>query len=229
MSPFYHFLDWLSKFQPLDWVAFVLFVFGLAGYRFFLSLMLRFRPNHLFIGKLKEYRKAWLDSHSCGCDSMVVIQTMRNTIMCASFLASTAIILMMAAFNVLMNLQQASTLMKDAYMFNAADPGVEMFKILLIVIILSYSFFNFTWHVREINYISFIINIPKDALDRIEGHDSSEHMVQLFQKAGIYFSMGTRGFYFLVPLLMWFFNPILMILSQCLILFILIRRDLHGS
>ncbi|MFH1155642.1 MAG: DUF599 domain-containing protein [Pseudomonadota bacterium] len=228
MTSFTIFFNWIEKFQTMDWIALSLFIIGIGGYRFFLSHMLKSRPHNLFLGKLQDYREAWLEAHACGKDNMVVVQTMRNTIMCGSFLASTSILLMMAAFNMLITLQsKAQEIYTHAsFMFESSDPGVELFKILLIVIILSYSFFNFTWHLREINYISMVINIPKERLDSIEGKDSIPHMNKLFQKAGIYFSMGMRGYYFLVPLLMWFFSPLMMIVSHCLILYIMIHRDL---
>jgi uncharacterized membrane protein len=48
----------------------------------------------------------------------------------------------------------------------------------------------------------------------------------MFLTSGIYFSMGMRGYYFLIPLMLWFFSPLLMILSSLMIFFVLIRRDL---
>ena len=225
MSPIGVFLDWFLNFYLFDWLALAVFLAGLIGYRFFLSLMLKKRPDNLFLGKLQQYRKAWIESHSGDKNSIVVVQTLRNTIMSASFMASTSAILIMGAFNRLYTIgaaEKGSTLSAAG----PSEPSVEVFKILLIIIILSYSFFNFTWYIREINYMSFILNIPKDQLDRIEGGDSTSHIAGMFLTSGIYFSMGMRGYYFLIPLMLWFFSPLLMILSSLMIFFVLIRRDL---
>ena len=215
MSVFTVFLDWISPFHLFDWLALGFFLAGLLGYRFFLALMLKKRPDNLFLGKLQQYRKAWIESHSGDKNSIVVVQTLRNTIMSASFMASTSAILIMGAFNRLYTFGAAA----HGNTLSAAgpsEPSIEVFKILLIIIILSYSFFNFTWYIREINYMSFILNIPKDQLDRIEGSDSTPHIARMFLTSGIYFSMG----------MLWFFSPVLMIVSSLIILYVLIRRDL---
>lgn len=99
-------------------------------------------------------------------------------------------------------------------------------NILLLVILLTYTFFNFTWYIREVNYMSFILIVPKEKLEAIEGKDSLANISQMFLASGIYFSLGMRGYYFLVFVLMWFFNPLLMVCATGLFLYILLVRDL---
>ncbi len=229
MSSFSLFGSWFSKLHPADWIALAVFFAGLAGYRLFLFVMLRKRSESLFLGKLQKYRNAWIKAHSGGENGIVVVQTLRNTIMSASFLASTAVILIMGAFNLLRTRNIPVLPQNTFFMGGAKNPEVEAFKILLIIIILSYSFFNFTWYIREINYLSFILNVPKEQLDRIEGGDATPHIAKMFLASGIYFSLGMRGYYFLTPLLLWFFSPVLMIIATMVILYILLRRDLAAS
>lgn len=214
MSAFTVIHGWFSAFTNSDWLALVLFLFGIFGYRIFLFLMLRKRPDSLFLGKLQRYRAAWIDTHCGGDGSLVVVQTLRNTIMSASFLASTAVILIMGAFNLLHTLDRAT------------DPAVV--KILLVIILLTYTFLNFTWYIREINYMSYILNIPRAHLEEIEGGTATEHIARMFLDSGILFSLGMRGYYFIIPLLFWFFSPLLMITATLVILYILLRRDLAG-
>ncbi len=228
MSSFSVFQEWFSRFYLFDWIALFIYLAGLLGYRFFLFLMMRHRPDNLFLGKLQQYRTAWIEANSGSRDSIVVVQTLRNTIMSASFLASTAVILIMGAFNLLQNIEPPVASVKTFFFSGSMDSAVGAFKVLLVILVLAYSFFNFTWYIREINYMSFILNIPKDELDRIEGRDSTEHIAEMFLTSGIHFSLGMRGFYFLIPLLMWFFSPSLMIISNVIIIYIMMRRDLAG-
>ncbi len=228
MEVFNTFLDWFSKLRLFDWVGLILFLSGLLGYRFFLAMMLRHRPETLFLGKLQQYRTAWIDSHLGSENNIVVVQTLRNTIMSASFLASTTVILIMGAFNLLHTIKSSGQPAEALAITGSTEPDVAVFMILLIIIILSYSFFNFTWYIREVNYMTFILNIPKDQLDAIEGGDSTQHVANMFLTSGIYFSLGMRGYYFLVPVLLWFFNPLLMIAATLVILYLMLRRDLAG-
>jgi len=156
-----------AAYGRADWLALALLLTGLFGYRFFLSIMLRNNPEHLFLGKLQKYRTAWIEAHAGNVDSVVVVQTLRNTIMSASFLASTAVILIMGAFNMMRSLD------------SAADPAVV--KLLLIIVLLAYSFFNFTLYIRETNYMSFILNIPREQLDEIENGNSTSQKKDRFR------------------------------------------------
>ncbi len=222
------FMDWCSVIHPLDWTAMALFGFVVIGYRSFLALMLSSKPDKLYLGKLQSYRIAWLTAHFGDPNGIVAVQTLRNSIMAASFLASTAVILIMGAINLLGNLNTLDTTIPGLQWFGPADPTVNLLKILLIIINLSYSFFNFTNFIREVNYMSFILNIPKDKLDEIEGGDSTHLLANIFLTSGIHFSMGMRGYYFLIPLFLWIFSPALMIAATLIIMLSLLRRDLRS-
>lgn len=225
LSPF---LDMCARVAILDWLALLLFGVAVVGYRSFLGLMLRTRPERLYLGKLQAYRNAWIAAHSGDQNSIVTVQTLRNNIMTASFLASTAIILIMGAFNLMGNLHGLVETLRVFRPGLPTEPAVDLLKILLIIVTLWYCFFNFTSHIREINYLSLILNIPKARLDEIEGGDSTRLLSDIFLASGIHFSMGMRGYYFLIPLFMWVFSPVLMIASTGLTVLTLLKRDLRG-
>ena len=212
----------------LDWTAFALFVIIVFSYRTFLAWMLKNKKKKLVLGKLQIYRNAWIIAHSKESSNLVVVQTLRNTIMSASFLASTAIILIMGVFSLLSFISGHQHSDVVTGIFATSDPVVEMWRVLLIIITLIYTFINFTWYIRDMNYIGFILNIPKEELDFIEGRDSTEMLSNRFLKAGLRFSMGMRGYYFLMPLFLWLIHPLFMIVSILLVVVILLKRDLAG-
>ena len=228
MSPLPLSCSWFADIKILDLLGLLLFVLVVAGYRFFLAYTLKARPERLYLGKLQAYRNAWIQTHSGDRNSLMVVQTLRNTIMTASFLASTAVILIMGAVNLLANLESLDRTIGAFPHFGHSDPRMTLLKVLLLIITLSYSFFNFTNYIREVNYMSFILNIPKERLDVIEGGDSTVLISQIFLSSGLHFSMGMRGYYFLVPLFLWIFNPVLMMIATLLIVRHLLRRDLSG-
>lgn len=230
MFPILTFNDWFAIVHPLDWAALAVFLVAIIGYRIFLALMLKSKPGKLYLGKLQAYRNAWMKAHTGaeGQGHLVVVQTLRNNIMTASFLASTAVLLIMGAVNMLDNLDSLGKALTLFHNHAPINPSINLIKVLLIIITLSYSFFNFSNYIREVNYLSLILNIPKQELDTIEGDDSTKLVSQAFLSSGIHFSMGMRGYYFLIPLFLWIFNPVLMILSVVLILTNLMRRDLSG-
>jgi uncharacterized membrane protein len=228
MNAFHTFINWSASVNPLDWGGLAIFVIAVLGYRSFLALMLKNRPDKLYLGKLQAYRNAWIKAHSGDQSGIVAVQTLRNSIMTASFLASTSILLIMGAINLLGSMDSLQITMQGFRIIGPQNPTIDLVKVLLIIVTLSYTFFNFTSYLREVNYLSFILNIPKEKLDEIEGCDATAMLSQTFLTSGIHFSMGMRGYYFLIPLIMWIFSPVLIIGSTLLILFILLRRDLQG-
>jgi len=134
--------NWFSKPSSLDWIAFTLFLATVISYRLFLAWMLKKNRDKLFLGKLQAYRNVWIIAHSFCHNDIVVIQTLRNTIMSASFLASTSIILIMGAFHLLGYLNTPQRPVAIFGIFGSTDPIVEMWKIFLIILTLSYPFFK---------------------------------------------------------------------------------------
>lgn len=228
MSEYSTFLLWFSQISLFDWAGLAVFLLAVGGYRTFLASMLKSRPDRLYLGKLQAYRNAWIATHSGDQHSIVTIQTLRNSIMAASFLASTSIILIMGAVNLLANIDDLHKAMGNSIPLGAPNQAAALLKVLLLIITLSYSFYSFSSYIREVNYLSFILNIPKQQLDEIEGGDSAHLLSQIFLKSGIYFSMGMRAYYFLIPLFLWLFSPLFLILSTLLILVALFKRDLRS-
>lgn len=222
------FLNWCGRIHILDWIGLAIFVLAILGYRYFLAWMLKKSPERLYLGKLQAYRAAWIEAHTGGKESIVAVQTLRNTIMTASFLASTAILLIMGAINLLGNLSTLENTLSRLNFLGTASQNAEMLKILLIILTLSYAFFNFTSSIRGINYLSFILNIPRHKLEDIEGKNTNHVIAQIFLSSGIHFSLGMRAYYFMIPLFLWIFNPLLMIGSTFFMVWIMIRRDLAG-
>lgn len=222
------FLRWCGSVHTLDWIGLILFVLAVFGYRFFLAWTLKKYPDRLYLGKIQAYRNAWIEAHTGGKESIVAVQTLRNTIMTASFLASTAILLIMGAISLLGNLNALESTLGRLDFLGANSQNAEMLKILLIIITLSYSFFNFTSYIRGINYLSFILNIPRHKLEEIEGGNATQVIAQIFLSSGIHFSLGMRAYYFLIPLFLWIFSPLLMIVATIIMVAVMIRRDLAG-
>ena len=159
--------------------------------------------------------------------------------MIASFLASTAIILVIGCLNLLFSTNLS--LSTSQMLFIPHDIFLTKLKILFLILTLSYSFFHFMWYIRELHHMSLILNIPENRLKevlpvdpgisnkRLKGDirvDPVIFLSTMFLYSGIHFSLGIRGYYALIPLFLWLFHPILMIVSLIGIAFFLVRRDL---
>lgn len=225
--------------QIIDWALLYLFVCSIIAYKIFLKKMSKNRIDKLYLKQLQLYRSAWIEKYAMGKEPIVVIHSLRNNIMISSFLASTAIILVIGCLNLLFSTNLS--LSTSQMLFIPHDIFLTKLKILFLILTLSYSFFHFMWYIRELHHMSLILNIPENRLKevlpvdpgisnkRLKGDirvDPVIFLSTMFLYSGIHFSLGIRGYYALIPLFLWLFHPILMIVSLIGIAFFLVRRDL---
>jgi uncharacterized membrane protein len=112
------------------------------------------------------------------------------------------------------------------FIFLTPDPYIRVIKIQLMIVTLLYSFFHFLWYARELHQMTLILNVPENQMIETTGGNPVEYMTQLFLSSGFHFSKGIRGYYFIIPLILWMFHPLLMVLSFFSILYFLVKRDL---
>jgi uncharacterized membrane protein len=216
----------ISSLEFQDLLAVVIFLLTVSGYRLFLFLTYRYHHHRLTLCILQEYRTAWINSNGNNHNPIVVIQTLRNSLMSASFFASTAILLIGASvslFNTMFPEVEKATLLQALPEFDK----IQTVKVLFIISTLSYAFLHFTWYIREINNLAYMLTLPFKVIEKKIDIKASDHTAKLLEKAGIHYSMGMRGYYFTIALFLWFFGNSLLYISLFLIISSLIMRDLQ--
>ncbi len=226
MSLMHIFWEWLTELPGLDLVALVTFLAGTTLYKIFLMHQLHHKEKKFYIHQLQDIRNAWIEKYGMGGDPILVVQTLRNKTMISSFMASTALILIIGGFNFVFGVDFEKIRAGKLFFFSLQDPNLGIVKVLLIIIVLLYSFFHFLWHTRELHNMALILNVPNDQLEQITPLEPLEFLTKMYVNSGIHFTLGIRGFYFLIPLLLWMFHPVIMLFSFCGITLFLIRRDL---
>jgi uncharacterized membrane protein len=226
MTMLHVFVDWLGKLPLLDLLDLCIFLAGTATYKIFLTLILRGSRKTYYLHQLQSIRNTWIEKYGMGGEPILVVQTLRNKIMISSFMASTALILIIGGFNVVFGMDMGKIGPKSLFFFNLQDPDLQIVKVLLIIILLLYSFFHFLWHIRELHNMSLILNVPEEQLEKITPLRPLDFLTNMYVNSGIHFTLGIRGYYFLIPLLLWMFHPVIMIVSFFGIMLFLVRRDL---
>jgi uncharacterized membrane protein len=226
MSILQIFLDWIYKLPCLDLLDLFVFLTGTAVYKIFLVRILKDKQKKYYINQLQSIRKQWIGEYGMGGDPILVVQTLRNKIMISSFMASTALILVIGGFNFIFGIDFGKIKPKSIFLFRLQDPDLEVVKVLLIILVLLYSFFHFLWHTRELHNMSLILNVSESQLQEITPLQPLEYLTNMYINSGIHFTLGIRGYYFLIPLLLWIFHPVIMFFSFFGIMLFLVRRDL---
>jgi uncharacterized membrane protein len=220
------FLEWLSKLPILDLIALIVFLAGATLYKIFLALQVKTTEKKYYIHQLQFFRNAWIEKYGMGGNPLLVVQTLRNKTMVSSFMASTALIMIIGGFNVVFGVDFEKIRTGKLFFFSLQDPNLGIVKVLLIIVVLLYSFFHFLWHTRELHNMALVLNVPAEQLQRITSLQPLDFLTKMYINSGVHFTLGIRGFYFLIPLLLWMFHPAMMLFSFFSIVVFLIRRDL---
>jgi uncharacterized membrane protein len=143
--------------------------------------------------------------------SIVAIQTLRNSVIAANFMASTSILLIMGA----LNLSEKTKHLALPFPFNDTSSvyytDIWQFKLGLLLLNFSFAFYCFSMATRFFNHVGYMISLPVD-------NNLVKQTSSYLNKAGIYYSLGIRTFFFSIPIILWFFSPYLLTLGTLVLI-----------
>ena len=167
-------------------------------------------------------REAWVTSVMRERRDILAVQTMRNSTMAASFMASTAVLLILGVLTLSAQGDKLSGIWHALNFLGHVSAEMWLLKLLIVLIDLLLVFFAFSMSVRLFHHIGYAINVPLDEqLERIQ----IRHVVAQMNRAGVFYRIGMRAYYFTVPLLFWLFGPLFLIGATALLIFFLYHLD----
>ncbi|MDD2701141.1 MAG: DUF599 domain-containing protein [Sideroxydans sp.] len=215
-----HFTTWFSTFQN-DILSFIASVTTLILYHLYLRHKVRKDPTYTVQAINRIARRIWVETlMNQGKPDVIAVQTLRNSTMAATFLASTAVLLIMGVLTLSSQSQGSAWQVYNIYGTN--HPEVWLFKLMLLLINLFVAFFSFSMAIRIYNHVGFLINVP---LNLNLPSLSAKHVGAHLNSAGKYYSIGMRTYYYCVPLVFWLFGPHLMLLATIFLIPLLYKHD----
>lgn len=215
-------LAWLTEWSR-ELGALALSVMLLAAYHLYLLLRLRRDPNYTIQAVNRAVRAVWVESVMRDeSRTILAVQTLRNSTMAATFLASTAILLIVGTLNLSSQPESLGALWHIASFMGKQHPQLWVGKLVLLIVDFFVAFFSFSTSIRFFNHVGYQISVPHDVRPR--GLTPTRVAVHL-NRAGRYFSIGMRAYYFSVPLLFWLFGPYMLLLASAVLCVTLYRLD----
>ena len=206
-----------------DIVAFGCSVTLLIAYHRVLAAKVRRNPAYTVQAVNVIARTAWVESiMRDGKKDVLAVQTLRNSTMAATFLASTSVLLIIG---VLTLSGQGDKLDSTGHALNAIGAKhseLWLIKLLLILLDLFFAFFSFSMSIRIFNHVGYMINVPL-AMDH--KMISPAHVAVHLNRAGHFYSIGMRAYHLVVPLVFWLFGPQFMLASTVGLIWVLYRLD----
>lgn len=198
-------------------------LFLVIVYHLFLRHKIKKDPAYTVQAINRIARTAWVETiMQDGRKDVLAVQTLRNSTMAATFLASTSILLIIG---VLTLSEQGSKFEAAWHALNtvgAKHPELWMTKLIFLLLDLFVAFFSFAMSIRVFNHVGYMINVPLGLNHKMI---SPAHVALHLNRAGGFYSIGMRSYYFLVPLVFWLFGPYFMLASTIVLLLVLYRID----
>jgi uncharacterized membrane protein len=206
-----------------DLIALCLSCVLLLTYHLALARKVKKNPAYTVQAVNRIARTAWVESimREPGKE-ILAVQTLRNSTMAATFLASTAVLLIIGVLTLSGQADRMESTWHSLNVLGGKHSELWMAKLLLILLDLFVAFFGFTMAVRVFNHVGYLVNVPQDLR---HGAITPDHVAVHLNRAGKLYSYGMRAYYFVVPLVFWLFGPHFLLLATIGLLIILSRHD----
>jgi uncharacterized membrane protein len=192
----------------LDMICLVVSAGIFSFYHLYMRSKLKTNPTYSLYGATTLARTAWVVGVMEEKNDILAVQTLRNSTMAATFLASTSILLAVGLLTLSGQADKLGQTWHAMNIFGSRAESTITLKLLVILGNLFIAFFNFSFAIRLFMHVGFLINTPPE-----EGNygASITFVAMELNKAGGYFHVGMRAYYFLVPLIFWLFSPVFML------------------
>jgi uncharacterized membrane protein len=209
---------------PLDLLAFAASSLLILLYYLFLRLRTHRNPGFSVHQFNRRMREAWVEMIAkSGRMDVLAVQTLRNSVMAANFMASTSVLLIIGTLNLSDRIEKWAAAWQPGLAAAESLTG-ELWLIKLGLLLLDFfiAFYCFTMAIRFFNHVGYMINLlaglPETGITHAQ-------VCAYLNRAGAYYTYGTRSFFFSLPLVLWFFGPYPLILATGLLIAALYKLD----
>lgn len=195
----------MNVFPPhhIDIIAIVISVALFILYNMFVWHKLRANPLYTVQGVSEEARERWVVSVLEEKNGILAVQTLRNSTMVATFMASTSVLLAMGVLSLTGQAENIGHAWHALNIFGSTAQAILDLKVLIMLLDLFIAFFCFSSSIRLYNHVGFMIGTYAAG----ENRSTQRWLITMYiNRAAHHFYTGMRAFYFIVPLVFWIFG-----------------------
>jgi uncharacterized membrane protein len=206
-----------------DVIAFAVSTLLILLYYLYLNWRTRRQPNFTVHAMNSKVRQRWVEMiMSSDHKEILAVQTLRNSVMAANFMASTAILLIIGILNLSENPERLMSAWQPFLITASSSNELSHIKLALLLLNFFIAFYCFSMAIRFFNHVGYMINLPPDTvMERF----SPRQIAVYLNRAGTYYTYGTRAFFFSLPLILWFFGPHVLVLATLILIISLYSLD----
>ncbi len=217
----------MYEISIIDIVSPIWFFACWIGYSLFAEHKSKSKSSLLSV--INEYRLAWMHQMLKRENRMMDATLIGNLLRSISFFASTTIFIVLGLFTLLKYRDEASGILTSIPYASPTTPILWEVKIFLLVVIFIYTFFKYTWSLRQYNYACAIVGAAPMAHDQnVDRETYAVNSAKLIGNAAKHFNMGLRAYYFGLAALSWFVNGWAFIFVSSFVVWVLYRREFRS-
>ena len=206
-----------------DLASFLVSALLIVAYHIFLRRKISNDPTYTVQAVNRIARTAWVETiMQDDKNAVLAVQTLRNSTMAATFLASTAVLMIIGVLTLSEQGDKLEATWHALNMVGAINPMLWLVKLICLLLDLFIAFFSFSMAIRVFNHVGYMINVPLRLQHKMI---TPAHVATHLNRAGHFYSLGMRAYYFLVPLVFWLFGPHLMLAATVGLIMVLYRID----
>lgn len=208
--------------HALDLICLFASLFMFTLYNVFIWVRLRSDPIFTIQGATNLARRAWVVQVMEEKNDILAVQTLRNSTMAATFMASTAVLLAVGVLTFTGQAEKLGETWHALNIFGSTERSTLALKLLVLLVNLFIAFFSFSSSIRIFNHVGFMVNVPCT-----DGNYSTSltFVAMQLNRAAAHFHTGMRAFYFLIPLVFWLFGPVFLVTSTLLMIAVVYFLD----
>lgn len=173
-----------------------------------------------------EWMRRMVNRENRVADSALMGNLMRSM----AFFASASIIILGGVAALAGAAERAWEAIESIPFITHTSRDLFEFKVMMLGMIFIYSFFKFTWGMRQFNYCCILVGAaptPSDMPDEKEAYIRKAARVN--ELGARSFNQGLRGYYFALSSLGWFLHPLAFVAGALAVVLILWRREFHSK
>ncbi|OBP14192.1 hypothetical protein A5320_16260 [Rheinheimera sp. SA_1] len=219
----------MQEFPWIDVVAVLWFIALWVGYTLFAKRKARTVSCLSF--ELRRKRTDWMRQMLTRDNKMADVALISTLERNVSFFASSSMLILAGLLTAIASSDKIAQVLMQVMPWLDQVDGLMQFKLLFLGLIYVFTFFQFTWSLRQYGFGGVLIGAAP------EGHNLPEDELQLYanraakviDQAAHSFNYGLRAIYFSLAALAWFINVWLFMLATVIVLLVMKHREFHSK
>jgi uncharacterized membrane protein len=181
--------------------------------------------------ELRRKRTAWMEQMLVRDNKMADVALISTLERNVSFFASSSMLILAGLLTALASSDKIAVVLQQVLPWMHQVDGLLQFKILALVLIYIFTFFQFTWSLRQYGFGGVLIGAAPDgrALSPEELQQYANKAAKVIDQAAHSFNYGLRAIYFSLALLAWFINAWLLMVATVVVMLVMKHREFHSK